>query len=245
VENKKNEILSFLDPSIKLLSHISKMEGMPRVIALEILKETCEKLENISKGIIRLDQSTYYADIEECMKTATPGSEVQAINSLDSLRWSKNPRQARYLEANKKAASRGVKIHRIFVLRKSSLNDEGAEKKIENIREQLLQPGIEVDVVWLEQLNGFGLIEDWVYFSHPEPKLYVDYADQADRTQVVHADLYIVNNDIERKKGGFRKLIAHAIDEKERNSVFLKGLEINNRPLEKVAMNPQHFRYEL
>ena len=144
-----------------------------------------------------------------------------AISCLNSLRWSKDPRQEKYLNENKLAADRGVVIHRIFVLNKETLRQNEAKEIKANIREQIKHKGIKVDVVWSESLSGFGEVEDWVYFSSPKKRLYIDYPDNSNRTHISHADLIYKEEIIDDKINDFRRLLSYVITENDINSIFL------------------------
>jgi hypothetical protein len=204
-----------------LISHVSKLEGIAHEHGKKIVDETISKLKEISDGKIFLDQETYYDHINKCMRETKKDSTVLALNCIDSLRWSKDAHQVRYLNENKKAAERGVKIHRIFLIEKSSLTNKDSEERIKNIEEHLNCTNIVTDIVWTEELTGFKTeLEDMVIFNCSEERLYIDYPDISKRTDVSHAYLYLCKKTIGEKVSVFNKLHNYVLSDTELNKVL-------------------------
>jgi len=196
--------------------HLSGLEGVALTHARKHIDDTAAKLKDIKEGKILLDQETYYDEIIECMRKAKTKSTIYAVNLIDSLRWSNDANQRRYLDENIKAAKRGVNIHRIFVIEKSNLSKDGGEERIENIKVHKDTENITLDIVWSEELTGFkSEIDDLVIFENPERRLYIDYPDPSNRTNVSHAFLYYFEDAVDNKFKIFNKLKNYVIQEEE------------------------------
>ena len=213
-----------LDPSTRISAILASLDGELLTQGRNQLSETISRLEQLEKGIIHLDEPSYFDEAQRCMRAAEKGTEVYAINSIDSLRWSEDPRQRRYWAENQEATKRGALIHRIFVISRHSVINEFDSPRIKNICDQVSHPSLKTSVVWREELEKFGLIEDWVYFSKPRQRLLIDFVDQADRTRVSHAHLILNSQELERRLHDFERLLNYAAHDDDLRTAF-PGIE--------------------
>ena len=206
-----------------MIYHISSLDGVAFKYAKEILGDAGTKIKEIKDGKVFLNQETYYDHINQCMRDAKSGSTILALNCIDSLRWSKDARQVNYLIENIEAAKRGAKIHRIFLIDNLNTINEGSQERIDNIKKHLDCENIATDIVLTEDLAGFDSeIEDMVIFSCKEKRLYVDYPDNAKKTNISHAYLFLCEKDIAERCQIFKKLLNYKISDDEKIK-FISG----------------------
>ena len=211
----RNEISKY----IKTTQYLADLDGVAYNHAKNNMDEAIQKIREIKEGKIFLEQETYYEHLNDCMKTISKGSEIIAINSIDSIRWSNDSNQIRYFEENIKAAERGVKIHRIFIISKENLKDS---ERMNNIKLHINQKNIEVDIVVSDELIGFkSELEDIVIFNcSSEKRLYIDYPDNSNRTNILYAYLFLSQREIENRIKVYKKLQNYAIPKSKLNKLF-------------------------
>ena len=211
----RNEISKY----IKTTQYLADLDGVAYSHAKNNMDEAMQKIREIKEGKIFLEQETYYEHLNDCMKTISKGSEIIAINSIDSIRWSNDSNQIRYFEENIKAAERGVKIHRIFIISKENLKDS---ERMNNIKLHINQKNIEVDIVVSDELIGFkSELEDIVIFNcSSEKRLYIDYPDNSNRTNILYAYLFLSQREIENRIKVYKKLQNYAIPKSKLNELF-------------------------
>ena len=211
----RNEISKY----IKTTQYLAELDGVAYSHAKNNMDEAMQKIREIKEGKIFLEQETYYEHLNDCMKTISKGSEIIAINSIDSIRWSNDSNQIRYFEENIKAAERGVKIHRIFIISKENLKDS---ERMNNIKLHINQKNIEVDIVVSDELIGFkSELEDIVIFNcSSEKRLYIDYPDNSNRTNILYAYLFLSQREIENRIKVYKKLQNYAIPKSKLNKLF-------------------------
>lgn len=210
----KNEI----SKHIKTTQYLAELDGVAYNHAKNNMDEAIQKIKEIKEGKIFLEQEAYYEHLNDCMKTVDKGSKVIAINSIDSVRWSHDSNQIRYFEENIKAAERGVKIHRIFIISKENLKDS---QRINNIKLHVNQKNVEVDIVISEELIGFkSELEDIVIFDCPsEKRLYIDYPDNSNRTNILYAYLFLSQREIQNRIDVYKKLQNYAMPKYQLNQL--------------------------
>ncbi len=153
------------------------------------------------------------------MRNISKNSKVIAINTIDSLRWIKDSNQTKYFDENIKAAKRGVKIHRIFLVEKESLKDI---ERINNIKQHMQEKNINIDIIIIEELRGFkSELEDIVIFDCPqERRLYIDYPDSSNRTNILYANLFICPEQIKIRYDIYKKLLNYTLPNKTLNKLL-------------------------
>jgi len=156
-----------------LLEKLEKDDTL-RLRAMEII-DTCQaELENLTKGILRLEGGEFYRYVTEKMKTAS--RYVQAIHVAlelsDMYIWESEQGVINYYRVNVEAVQRRVTIERIFVLQKEKVintaNGQIIDLKTIEIMRQQKRDGINVIIVWIESMseNVFG--EEFMIFDGKE-----------------------------------------------------------------------------
>jgi hypothetical protein len=216
VESLMRERLSIEKRLTKTVGLLSEMDGIPYRHGVATMDRAVRDLERIKNGEIPLSPSEYFQELVACMNNAPDGSIVYAVNCMDELRWIEDPRQMRYFRENLEAASRGARISRIFIIERRQLMDPENSRRLEIVKIQLENENIEASVVWRETLvDENDRIQDWVYFSKPEPKLYIDYPDRVDGTRIAHAVLVVNSEMISRYLDDFEVLMRYRISKEE------------------------------
>jgi hypothetical protein len=144
-----------------------------RLRGLELINKCESELENLAKGVLRLDRDEYYKYIGDRMSTAS--KYVQAIHIAlelsDMYIWENEQGIVNYYRINKEAVQRRVRIERIFVLKKSRVIDASNNQVIDPRTIEILKrqrdDGIEVMIVWLESM-GDSLGEEFMIFDEKE-----------------------------------------------------------------------------
>lgn len=219
-EGSTKEVIDQVGINNEIHELSSKLEGIAEEIANSAKKELLTLLQSIDKSIIPMDQATYYRHLDKCISKCEKNNTVIAISSIDSIEWWENHRQTHYLELNFKAAERGVNIERIFIIKREILKDKKSKEKLEAIYQQMRKDNFDIHIIWRSSLTQYkSRIEDWVYFKSPERCLFVNYADQTNTQEVIGADLFIGDDDIDRKLEDYKKLRGYAVPklEAERN----------------------------
>jgi len=119
-----------------------------------------------------------------------------AINTIDPRRWIEDQREIRYLEANARAAERGVDIRRLFIVdtsvRRDDLSRVAREHEAAGVRE----------VRWLDSTKVSALAdvpEDVVLFDRPGLRtMYVGHVDPEDVLRVEFGELVTNASEIDR-----------------------------------------------
>lgn len=207
------------------LSHtatlLSGLDGLPHQFGVALLDKAIRELEQIHIGTIPLDPSNYFHHLVDSMVDAPSGSVVLAVNCIDELRWTEDPREKKYLAENLEASTRGVKIQRLFIVDRKRLNETAGAGRIEVIKAQLENEHIDAHVVWRDTLlDENDLIKDWTLFLQPNRRLYLDFPDRIDGTRVAHATLVVSNELIEQYMSEFKVLSTYKISHDE----FLRAI---------------------
>lgn len=210
----------------RLHGAMSGLSGLRLAHAHIILDRAIKDVEHTQAGRIPLDPATYYSCIIDEMRHAPAGSEVYAVNCLNLLRWTEDPRQRRYDIENRAAADRGVSINRICIVDGSVLKDPLAASARSILREQLAHSGIQLRLVFRHHLMDVSdRVRDWVLFKSPERRVYVDFPDSIDETRVTRAELVVDNMATDRYEEDFRVLSSYALPE-EQTARLLEGQEV-------------------
>jgi hypothetical protein len=200
---------------------LSGLDGLPHQFGMALLDRAIRELEQIHTGTIPLDPSSYFHQLVGSIVDAPSGSVVLAVNCIDELRWTEDPREKKYLAENLKASARGVRIERLFIVDRRRLNETSGAGRIEVIRAQLENEQIDAHVVWRDTLlDENDLIKDWTLFLQPNRRLYLDFPDRVDGTRVAHATLVVSNDLIEQYINEFKILSTYKISHDE----FLRAI---------------------
>jgi hypothetical protein len=218
-EKLNNDLYKKLGEHLEILSIISSLKGIQSEHATNIMEKTLASLREIASGKIHLDQPTYYANIDACILNALPRSEVYAVNIMDIEKSDSDSRQNKYLNDNISAAARGVIINRIYILNKESTLSAINNGKATHLSSQIDSKNINVNVVWDTLVKNFGDIDGSVRFEKPEERLYIDYTDRANPSEVSHADLILDEKEIERIKNQYKNLISYSFEPKSLNDL--------------------------
>lgn len=90
------------------------------------------------------------AEVKETLQTSDYSPDPGAIAA-----WTDSPRYKTWFAANLEAMDRGVRIERVFVLRKQEAMSGGQwDDRVRSILQQHYDAGIEVRVLWVEDLVG-------------------------------------------------------------------------------------------
>src|ERR1700733_3196945 len=140
--------------------------------ANSIVDEALQRLQKIPNGTIPLDETTYFFELMEALRTAQKGCQVLAVNSIDIARWEEDPRQKNWLRANADAIKRGITVHRIFLVENAELQNPNS-----TIRSTLLEHvacDVHVSVVRRADVHlGPDLHDDFVIFENNRSSLFV------------------------------------------------------------------------
>lgn len=216
VEDLLNQNLQIQTKLTKTISLLVELNGLSYKFGITVMDRALHDLERISNGKIPLSPSDYFQEVEASLNEVPSGSAILAVNCIDELRWIVDPRQKLYLAENLAAGARGVKITRIFIVERGRIKEPENSGRVDTIKKQLENVNIDAQVVWRETLiHESDRIRDWVYFSAPRPKLYIDYPDRIDGTRIAHADLIINPQLIETYLGDFRALMTYTISKDE------------------------------
>lgn len=212
LEGLINQQLSVQAKLSKTVSLLSEMNGLPYEFGVQVMDKALHVLEQLRNGEIPLQSSEYFQRIVASMNEAPAGSVVYAVNCIDELRWVEDPREMHYLAENLEAAARGVKITRIFIVDRHRLMEPENSRRVEIIKIQVENENIEAHVVWRDTLvDENDRIKDWVFFSQPQPKLYIDYPDHVDGTRIAHAVLIVNAQIIEKYIEDFHVLMRYKV----------------------------------
>lgn len=85
-------------------------------------KSDLKRLLN-DKKTNELSRSPYYSWLNKTFSSTTKGNKIQAVSVMNSLEWDNSPEEKRFIAENIEAASRGVKIQRIFLIKKDNLKN--------------------------------------------------------------------------------------------------------------------------
>lgn len=201
---------------------MSELNGEQFSHGQQILKNTLDEINKIKQGEIPLGIPSYFHHIITLMREAPENSNIYAVNCIDVLRWHNDPREVKYLKENMRAAERGVKINRAFIIdRKSLFQERSGPKRFSIIKDQINIKNIDVSIVWRDSLVEQGhRIQDWVLFTRPSKKLFIDYPDVADKTRVESAIMVLSEKEIERFLEDFHYIAECAVS----NDKFLTEL---------------------
>lgn len=129
--------------------------------SLLILNETKERLRRINEGIVILGpEHTYYSAIEK-IRLVNPGETVLAIHtSHEGLHylyaWEDIIALKNYFDENIKAIEKGIKIERVFIIKKSDIFDVENNRILDERSLSIIRghedAGVNVYVTWFENI---------------------------------------------------------------------------------------------
>jgi hypothetical protein len=160
-----------------LLERLDKNNAL-RSRASHIVNKCVVELQNLTKGILRLDCDEFYSYITAKMNGMTPGAKVFAIHIAlepsDMYIWDDIPGIANYYEANIAAKKRDVEITRVFVLKKDMVIQpetwQVLNHRIVNIMRQQHDDELTIRVAWDNELSATLLLEEFMIFSGKDGK---------------------------------------------------------------------------
>lgn len=96
------------------------------------VKQALRNLTRLShqKKTDELSSSSYYDWIFDTFDGAKSGDSIQAVSLMEKLEWDDSPEEERFFKSNLLAAKRNVVVDRIFVMRKSMLDEALNSKAI-------------------------------------------------------------------------------------------------------------------
>jgi hypothetical protein len=174
--------------------------------ATVIVDSAIERLTLIPKGIFRLDPTDYFRELINVMICERSGAHVLAVNSMSIARFTDDPREGHYLQANIAAVKRGVSIHRIFLLDGSKMTGpEGDQVKGAIIQQR--EGGISVEIAWYQDImHDRELHDDFVLFDDSNV-LFLDEYDRIDPTRVLRGEKISNPQYLDRYRKVFHTLI--------------------------------------
>lgn len=201
----------------RIASILESLGGADFEHASQVVDSALERLERARDGFITLDPSTYFKWLIEEMTRAPQRSRVLAVSSISTLRWTDDPREAKYLQANIEACERQVEIHRIFLIHRSEMEgDTGAQ--IRRIVNHQKAHGISIEVVWLADVSS-ELHEDFVLFDQSNVA-YRDEHDPHDPTRVLKGERITNQHKVDEYRRNFQKLLLSCLDPVECHTLF-------------------------
>ncbi|WP_124820203.1 hypothetical protein [Micromonospora ureilytica] len=129
-------------------------EHLEKVDDVDLRKDIYELVEQIGKGkipphITATRSRSLLSKVSRSMKTSYYAPDVNRMRE-----WRSHSRQRTYFEGNISAVSRGVRIERTFLIRRADAMPQGKwDDEIEAILKEQIECGIEVRVLWLEDLE--------------------------------------------------------------------------------------------
>lgn len=147
-ERRTLEALSRAHRIEAVLERVTDPEAM--VKGRHVVDTTHQVLTLLSDGAIPLTEGEYYFEASRCLAECT--REIRAVNSVDVTDWIGKVQKRKYYHDQVRTRQRGVAISRIFVLRRTDLDDAAV---LETIRHQQ-QDGIAVRVALYEDLAFSG-----------------------------------------------------------------------------------------
>lgn len=153
-----------------------------------------DELEKIQQGRIPLEPREYYRELRLSLEGCESGDVVYAVSSFDPLRWREDRNQRRWLESNLAAVRKGVRIYRVFVLRRDQLASNQGDAVRQLIAEQK-HGGIDVHAIWVEDAikEDRKLRDDFVVFPSAK-RVFVDYHDREEPMRVGSAEMIVPPN---------------------------------------------------
>jgi hypothetical protein len=139
----------------RLLAEYREFHELPdalrRIEDPECLRKARESITRVASTLALLQRGFIPLDQTEFMLEATKAADgtQRTLKSVSSLAaWEMRGAVLKYYQANKRAAERGVKISRTFVLRRGRTLDAEVQKILETHRKD----GIEVKVLYRDEL---------------------------------------------------------------------------------------------
>ncbi len=209
---------------------LASIGGENYKLAYDKLENFVQELRQIKNGHLPLSEWDYYARIIDRMNSMPSGANVYATSSIDERRWSDDPRQLNYMSANNEAVSRGVEIHRIFIIEKNKINNPAYIEALQEIDRQMSNKMLDVKAVWREQLPNIDfLYQDWVLFDDHDPEVFRAFGDSIDKTRVSHAELIKGHSEdgtdnIDKYKKAYQTLLSFTLN----NNVLKNSIKITN-----------------
>lgn len=205
---------------------LASLSGKEAEHAVQIFDTALDRIKQITQGKLVLDANAYFIDLVDTMHSIEKNSKVLAVNSISMLRWTEDPRQRKYFQANIEASRKGVQIHRIFVVDKSEMISDAGERIRQAIIDQK-NNGIRVDIVWSTSISQYPeLHDDFTLFDGPG-KLFKDEHDPLDPTRVHKATKIWDAQQVEKHRRIFQALHGWSIDQVEIDGFLLKAVGAN------------------
>lgn len=205
--------ISALAADLALVSNVTRLQssltGELRLYADELLQRLERDLKMVADGILPLTKFDYFRAIIAEMDTMSCGDEVYAVNCIDESRFGVghergDPYEIRYMKANELAVTRGVTIHRVFILRGTLPLDKQRQALSEQLR-----MGVDVRAFWDHTSVEKKIQRDLVLFRRMgEHVAYEDYPDEGDPNRIARGCRYLNGTHVQ----AIETLCQHAYD---------------------------------
>lgn len=198
---------TFLDSRTGEISSIlAELGSVDFDYAIPIVDSALERLRLIRHGDLQLDPTSYYNDISDALKSAKPHSRIFAVSSMPTIdRWTTAPRQINYFKENVETRSRGVQIHRVFIIQPEETNPAYLDKVRAAILEQKAAK-ITVYCVWFPDVqHDPSLYEDFVCFDEVGIAYTVEM-DKRDPTKVLFGHRFSNKQKLQKFRSVFQSL---------------------------------------
>jgi hypothetical protein len=221
INTEMENISRRIENIIPMFVALSKMKEPKFGYAKDVILKASQRVEEISEGIIRLDEPEYFNSIILETENMLENGVILAVNTFEERRFIDDPREKRFLEENNEAIkNRNVEINRIFIYDDTESDTKIRNERLSSIKMNFIS-GVNIFIVCKSALMRIAntiddLYEDAVLFKHRDSsRLYIDYQDQSDETRVSHGELRLSDSEIERFERKFDTLKNMAISEQD------------------------------
>ena len=184
-----------------------RLRGLRHESACKVVNDAIEKIAGIERGRVPLSITEYFEKFTWHMEHTKKGDSIHAVSVNDEMRWRADPREVRYLKANKKAAGSDVSIQRVFVVNDSSFLASDGASRLSAIRDQATTQNMHVHLVRLEDIKiDRAELVDAVFFKGHDHCFYWDKQDPGDPTRVATAGVVDCQADVDRFEAAFETL---------------------------------------
>lgn len=147
IARSRDQVLAHYQGSHSLLTALSLIDDREcQEHAHGLLASTERTLKLLQEGYVPLDETEFYLAGAEAM--AQSRHQVQAVDPL-TLGWDSKGALRNYYQTNLRALERGVRVSRIFVVRRADLADAATQRVLQT----QLADGIDVRLAFIEELN--------------------------------------------------------------------------------------------
>jgi hypothetical protein len=166
----KAELLERIDSGSRIQNLLNQIEREDlHKKGVEAVQECENVLEDLSRGIITPRSAELFKIlVERASRTQHSIRATHLAQDISFLHnWEESQGHKNYYQANLSALKRGVKIERLFLLRRGDIINETTGPRALKIMEDQRNAGIEVFVTWLESIDP-ETAEDFIVFDNEE-----------------------------------------------------------------------------